>query len=135
MIDKTKNIFLTGTFDILHRGHIEFMKYAKSHGDHLTVAIDKDSRVKQLKGSSRPFNNEKDRMFIIGSIKYVDEIALFGSDHELIHILQYLHPDIWFAGSDWEGKDFPGKEYAKEIRYFTRIEPYSTTRILNEIRH
>ena len=125
-----KKIFLTGTFDVIHPGHIELLKYAKKHGDHLTVAIDTDRRVKEKKGEDRPFHNQDDRQLVISSIKYVDQTFLFDSDEELINLVKTLEPDVWFAGADWWGKEFPGKEYAKKISYFTRIEPHSTTRIL-----
>jgi glycerol-3-phosphate cytidylyltransferase len=125
-----KKIFLTGTFDVIHRGHVALLKHAKSHGDSLTVAIDTDRRVKEKKGPNRPFHSQADRQFVIDAFKYVDQTMLFDSDEELINIVKTLEPDIWFAGADWFGKPFPGKEYAKKIDYFTRLEPYSTTRIL-----
>ena len=96
----------------------------------MTVAIDTDRRVKEKKGPNRPFHSQADRQFVIDAFKYVDQTMLFDSDEELINIVKTLEPDIWFAGADWFGKEFPGKEYAKKIEYFTRLEPYSTTRIL-----
>ena len=126
------NVFLTGSFDVIHRGHIELLKYAKKHGHMLTVALDTDRRIKEKKGFDRPFHNQDDRKFVISSIKYVDQILLFDSDEQLIEIVKSISPDIWVAGSDWWGKTFPGKEYAKKIQYFARIEPHSTTRILSQ---
>jgi len=127
---ENKQLFLTGTFDVIHKGHIALLEHAKSYGGTLTVAIDTDRRVSEKKGPDRPFHNENDRKYVISSIKHVDNVVLFNSDEQLINIVKNLNPDIWFAGSDWWGKEFPGKEYAKNVKYFERIEPYSTTRIL-----
>jgi D-beta-D-heptose 7-phosphate kinase/D-beta-D-heptose 1-phosphate adenosyltransferase len=121
---------MTGTFDIIHRGHVEVLKYAKNLGDMLIVAIDADERVKELKGKNRPFNSLKDRMFVVNSFKYVDKIYSFESNIDLENLIKFIKPDIAIAGSDWIGKKYVGEEYIKEIKYFDRIKPYSTTRIL-----
>jgi D-beta-D-heptose 7-phosphate kinase/D-beta-D-heptose 1-phosphate adenosyltransferase len=124
---------MTGTFDIIHPGHIEILKFAKSQGDELTVGIDKDSRVKELKGDTRPFHKESDRVLVIKSIRYVDDVQLFGSDEELTNLIKSISPDVLIAGSDWNGKNIVGGEYAKEIVFFDRIADYSTTKILGEL--
>lgn len=128
-----KIVFMTGTFDIIHKGHIEALKYAKSQGDKLIVALDSDDRVKLLKGPTRPFNTLEDRIAVISAFKYVDEVYSFKNDEDLKKLLISLSPDIAIAGSDWNGKKYVGEEYVKEVRYFDRIEPYSTTRILRDI--
>jgi D-beta-D-heptose 7-phosphate kinase/D-beta-D-heptose 1-phosphate adenosyltransferase len=125
-----KKIFMTGTFDVIHRGHIDILEYAKSLGDELFVAIDSDERVKLKKGKSRPFNNWNDRAKIIRSIRHVDKILKFDNDDELLFILKTIQPDIWVIGSDWKGYEIPGERYVSEIKYFDRIEGYSTTGIL-----
>jgi len=123
--------FLTGSFDIIHVGHIKLLEHARSQGDRLVVAIDTDQRINDRKGKDRPFNKQEDRKEVLLSIRYVDDVLVFGSDEQLIGIVKKLAPDVWFAGSDWEGKYFPGKEYAKTVKFFPRIEPHSTTRILS----
>jgi len=125
-----KKIFMTGTFDVIHRGHIDILEYAKNLGDELYVAIDSDQRVKSKKGESRPFNNWQDRAKVIRSIKHVDKVLKFNNDEELLFILKIIQPDIWVIGSDWKGHNIPGKEYVREIKFFDRIDGYSTTRIL-----
>jgi D-beta-D-heptose 7-phosphate kinase/D-beta-D-heptose 1-phosphate adenosyltransferase len=127
---ENRDLFLTGSFDIIHRGHVSLLRFAKEHGGKLTVALDTDRRIKEKKGEDRPFNNQEDRRLVIDSIRYVDETVIFDSDEELINIVKELSPSIWFAGADWYGKNFPGKEYAGKVVYFERLEPYSTTRIL-----
>jgi D-beta-D-heptose 7-phosphate kinase/D-beta-D-heptose 1-phosphate adenosyltransferase len=121
---------MTGTFDVVHAGHIAVLQYAKSLGDKLIVAVDSDERVKSLKGNDRPFNNLSDRMLVVSAFKYVDEVYFFSNNEDLEEILKLVSPDIAIAGSDWQGKKYVGDEYIKEIKYFDRIEPYSTTRIL-----
>jgi len=123
-------VFTNGCFDILHRGHIELFKYAKSLGSTLIVGIDTDEKVKQDKGSDRPFNSLKDRIFILESIKYIDEVVVFGSKQELQNLVASITPDILVKGTDWKGKEIVGEESAKEVRFFERIQGYSTTEIL-----
>ena len=125
---------MTGTFDVLHRGHIEVLRYAKSLGDKLTVAVDTDARVKMLKGESRPIYSLEDRIFTLLSIRYVDNVVSFDSAEDLIELLKQANPDILLAGSDWKDKPGIGREYAKEVVYFDRIEPYSTTNTIKEFK-
>jgi rfaE bifunctional protein nucleotidyltransferase chain/domain len=128
-----KIVFINGCFDILHKGHIEMFKYAKSLGNKLVVAIDSDSRVKQLKGSSRPINNQSDRMYMLSSIKYVDEVRIFYTESELEQLVQRVSPDIMIVGSDYENKRVVGSQYAKELKFFNRIQGYATTSIIKNI--
>jgi len=74
-----KIVWTNGCFDILHRGHIELFKYAKSLGDTLLVGVDSDFKVKQDKGEDRPFNNEEDRIELLNSIRYIDKVFLFNT--------------------------------------------------------
>ena len=125
-----KKVWVNGCFDVLHRGHIELLKYAKSQGTFLIVGIDTDDRIKKMKGIFRPFNNQEDRLFFLESIKYVDHVELFDSDEELIEKLSLFKPDIMVVGSDYKDKQVIGSEHANELKFFDRIKGYSTTRIL-----
>jgi D-beta-D-heptose 7-phosphate kinase/D-beta-D-heptose 1-phosphate adenosyltransferase len=125
-----KLIFVNGCFDVLHRGHIELFKYAKSLGTKLMVAIDSDQRVNQMKGKERPFNHQEDRKFVLESICYIDEVVIFNNGEELENLTYTYKPDIMVVGSDWNGKKIVGSEYAKQVKYFERIGDYSTTKIL-----
>jgi D-beta-D-heptose 7-phosphate kinase/D-beta-D-heptose 1-phosphate adenosyltransferase len=128
---KLIKVWTNGCFDILHRGHIELFKYAKSLGDELTVGVDSDRKVMADKGRGRPVNKLEDRVEILKSIKYIDRIVHFDSSDELECLIKSYNPDIIIIGSDWKGKRVVGEQYTKEIKFFDRIEAYSTTNILN----
>jgi D-beta-D-heptose 7-phosphate kinase/D-beta-D-heptose 1-phosphate adenosyltransferase len=129
-----KTIFVNGTFDILHRGHLEMINWAKSLGDYLIIGIDSDSRVKQLKGESRPINSVEDRKFMLLNLKSVDEVKVFDSDLELKQMIQSIKPDIMVVGSDWKEKSVIGSYYSSQLLFYDRLEEYSTTGIITKIR-
>lgn len=128
-----KQIVVNGTFDILHRGHIELLEYAKTLGDHLLVCIDTDERVRELKGSSRPVNNQNDRKYMLESLKCVDLVATFSSEQELEQILAQYQPDIMVKGSDYQGRPIVGAELCKQIIFYERVPNYSTTQTIQRI--
>ena len=127
-----KTIFVNGTFDILHPGHVQLLNYARSLGDSLIVAIDSDRRVRELKGKDRPINSEDDRKFMLESLRSVDTVWIFNSDQELEDICRLYNP-IMVKGSDYRGRTIIGQQYCKEIVFYDRIEPYSTTRAIQDI--
>ncbi len=128
-----EKIFVNGTFDILHKGHLELLNYAKSKGDILYVAIDTDQRVKEKKGESRPINNQNDRAEFLINLKSVDYVVLFNTDEELEYLVKSIEPDIMVVGSDWIGKTVIGSEHAKELKFFNRLDGYSTTNTIERI--
>ncbi len=127
-------IWVNGCFDVLHRGHFELFKYAKSLGNELVVGIDTDFKVSQDKGADRPYNNLQDRMFALQSIKYIDKVISFNSRKELESLISLYSPDILLVGSDWRNGDIVGKQFAREVCFFERITQYSTTNILTNER-
>ena len=127
------HIFVNGTFDVLHPGHVQLLNYAKSFGDTLTVGIDSDRRVAEKKGPSRPIYNIKDRSFMLQNLKSVDYVVVFDSDEELEHCLKTIRPDIMVVGSDWKGKSVIGSMYSAELKFFDRIEEYATTKTIQSI--
>ena len=127
-----KIIWTNGCFDILHRGHIEMFKYAKSLGDELIVGIDSDKKVKKDKVKGRPINNLDDRAIVLQSIEYVDRVIVFDSADELEWLIKDIKPDVMVIGSDWKDKKIIGQEYAGKVDFFDRIEGYSTTEILKK---
>jgi D-beta-D-heptose 7-phosphate kinase/D-beta-D-heptose 1-phosphate adenosyltransferase len=126
-------IVVNGTFDILHRGHIEMLEYAKSLGNNLLVCIDTDNRVKELKGPDRPINNQTDRAFMLNSLKCVNDVWYFNSEEELEYILETYQPDIMVKGSDYRGKPIVGAHLCKEIRFYELVPNYSTTNTIKNI--
>ena len=129
-----KIIWTNGCFDILHRGHMEMFKHAKLLGHKLIVGIDSDNKVKKDKGEDRPINNQYDRRYFLESIKWIDEVIIFNTQQELESVLQYIKPNIMVVGSDWEGQNIVGSQYAGDIRYFKRMGNYSTSNIIDKIR-
>lgn len=125
-------VFVNGTFDLLHRGHLEMLKYASSLGDELMVCIDSDSRVKELKGNDRPVNNQEDRKFMIDSLKYVTRCWIFSDEEELEKIIELYSPDIMVKGSDYKDKHIVGAQYCKEIKFYEHTG-HSTTRLIQRI--
>ena len=123
-------IWVNGCFDVLHRGHIELLSFAKKQGDYLVVGIDADKRVKINKGYKRPINCQEDRKFFLEAIAYVDEVVVFNTDSELIESIKKYSPRYLVVGSDWKDKKVIGSEYAEELVFFDRIGDYSTTKIL-----
>ena len=125
-----KIIFVNGCFDVLHPGHIQLFKYAKSLGDYLIVAIDSDKKVAEMKGPARPIFSQNDRSETLEAIRYIDVVHIFDSKEDLENLLKSIGPDIMFVGSDWKGKEVVGEQYAKTVRFFDRVGEYSTTRTL-----
>ena len=126
-------IIVNGTFDILHRGHIELLEYAKGLGEFLLVCIDTDRRVKELKGESRPVNSQRDRAFMLQGLKCVDAVWTFDSEEDLERICQMYQPNVMVKGSDYEGKRIVGAEHCKEIKFVKLVDGYSTTNIIQSI--
>ena len=125
-----KKVWINGCFDILHRGHIELFRFAKEKADHLTVGIDSDYRVKQLKGPLRPINNQDDRKFFLEAIQFIDQVVIFNTEDELIEMIKDVQPDVMVIGSDYKNKRVVGSENSKKLIFFDRLGDYSTTKIL-----
>lgn len=128
-----KIIWTNGCFDILHPGHIELFKVAKSLGDKLIVGVDTDEKVKKDKGKERPVNPLHFRKSMLESIRYIDMVLPFSSKIELEQLIELYNPDILLVGGDWRNGEVVGRQFAKEVKFFNRVENYSTTNIINEI--
>ena len=128
-----KSVFVNGTFDVLHLGHLALLNYAKSLGDKLFVAIDSDERVRQLKGTTRPIHDTYQRKVMLLNLKAVDEVEIFSSDEELEMWIKQISPSIMVVGSDWRNKTVIGSQYAKRLEFFERIDEYSSTKTIQDI--
>ena len=130
-----KNIWLNGSFDVLHTGHIKLFRMARMlAGQHGTVWVgtDTDERIASKKGPSRPINTLKDRMLFLSSIKFIDVVVPFASDDELYHYICEIEPDIMLIGDDYRDKPIIGSEFIKEIIYVTR-DGKSTSDIVKQL--
>lgn len=124
-----KIVFTNGCFDILHRGHVEYLQKAKALGDYLIVGVNTNRSVRALKGVTRPVNDEKDRAFLLSSLRCVDRVVFFDDDtpYELIKMVA---PDILVKGGDYRVDEVVGREFAKETVIMSLVEGYSTTQII-----
>ena len=125
-------IVVNGTFDILHSGHVEMLNYARSLGAYLLVLIDSDRRVKELKGNTRPVNNQRDRQFLLKNLKAVNDVWIFDNDKELVEKIKFFTPDIMVKGSDYINAPIIGQEFVKRIEFYDRTD-HSTTKIIEHI--
>ena len=123
-------IFTNGCFDILHRGHVELLRYCHSLG-RVVVGLNSDRSVKQLKGDSRPYNNESDRQLVLEACKFVDEIIIFDEETPY-QLIKKVKPDIVVKGGDYQQEDVVGNDLA-EVKIFNFVDGYSTTNILEKM--
>ena len=128
-----KKVFVNGTFDILHRGHLELLNYAKTLG-YVYVGIDTDNCVRGKKGPARPIHNQDERKFLLENLKSVDEVVFFSSEPEFEGLIKSLQPDIIVVGSDWKEKSTIKSYYDGELIFFDRREEYSTTKTIHRIK-
>jgi len=128
-----KKIFTNGCFDVIHRGHLELFEYANSLG-YLFVGVDSDEKVRLDKGKDRPYNKLDDRIKMLKSLRFIDEVRSFNDTQGLEDLIKDISPDILVIGSDWRGKKVIGEQYATKLQFFERIDGYSTTSILKYIK-
>jgi D-beta-D-heptose 7-phosphate kinase/D-beta-D-heptose 1-phosphate adenosyltransferase len=126
-------VWTNGCFDILHPGHMELFKIAKSLGNRLIVGIEEDQKVRNDKGPNRPVNSLSFRKAMLESNKHIDIVIPFGSRQELENLIQLYSPDILLVGGDWRNGDVVGRQFAKEVRFLDRVGGYSTTDIIRRI--
>ena len=122
-------VWVNGTFDVLHIGHIKLLEFASQFGE-IRVGIDTDDRVKQFKGELRPINNINDRIYFMNSIKYVNSSVSFSTDEELCDRIKEWNADIIIVGNDYKDKKVIGSHLVKEVIFFDKIDGYSSTKII-----
>ena len=125
--------FVNGCFDILHTGHLRLFEFCRNQCDYLIVGIDSDLMVRSAKGGSRPYNSQDERKYFLENIKGIEEVFVFDSHQALEDKLNKISPDIMFVGSDYRDKKVIGSQFAKELKFFERIDGYSTTKIIQDI--
>ena len=125
-----KIVFVNGCFDVLHRGHIELLKFSKRIGDQLVVGLNSDESIKRIKGSDRPINNQKDRKMMLEELRCVDKVIIFDEDTPY-DLIQSVNPDIIVKGGDYTPQEVVGNDLA-EVVIFGTIHGYSTTKIIKD---
>jgi cytidyltransferase-like protein len=123
-------IWVNGTFDVMHIGHIKLLEHASSLGI-VRVGLDTDERIREKKGPSRPVNVLQDRIDFMKSIKYVDSVVSFGSSKELEDRIREWDADVMVIGDDYEYHEIIGNHLVNRISFFDKIKNKSTTKILN----
>jgi D-glycero-beta-D-manno-heptose 1-phosphate adenylyltransferase len=131
---KHKIVFTNGCFDILHRGHIEYLSQARDRGDILIIGLNSDTSVKNIKGEGRPVQDETSRAQILASLRFVEAVVLFNEDtpYDLIKVVQ---PDVLVKGGDYDESTIVGADIVKanggEVVVIPLVEGYSSSKILN----
>lgn len=128
-----KVIFTNGCFDILHRGHVELLKYCRHIGEDtgwVIVGINSDASIQRLKGSFRPIVSQNDRKAILEELSCVDEVVIFDEDTPY-RLIQETKPDIIVKGGDYSPENVVGADLSKVV-IFNTIEGYSTTDIISK---
>jgi rfaE bifunctional protein nucleotidyltransferase chain/domain len=112
--DEKKSVaFTNGCFDILHRGHVEYLEKAKEYADILVLGLNSDDSVKRIKKSPRPYVNENDRAFILSRLKSVDIVCIFNEDTP-VNLIKKVKPDYLIKGGDYKTDEIVGKEIVEE---------------------
>lgn len=137
-INKNKKIvFTNGCFDILHRGHLTYLKEAQSYGDLLVLGLNSDRSVKELKGPQRPINNQEDRKFMLESLRFVDFVEIFDEQTPL-NLIKTLMPDVLVKGGDWAVDQIVGSsevlENGGDVFSLNFVDGFSTTNIIEKIK-
>lgn len=135
-INNKKIVFTNGCFDILHRGHIEYLYKSKELGDILIVGLNTDNSVKRLKGSDRPINDEKSRLIVLASLFFVDAVVLFDEDTPL-NLIKIVNPDILVKGGDYKIEEIIGYDFVKynggDVITIDLVDGFSTTNIIRKL--
>lgn len=132
-----KIVFTNGCFDILHRGHIDYLAKAADQGNILVVGLNTDSSVRRLKGEGRPVNNEQDRIFQLAALMYVDAVCLFDEDTPL-ELIKAVRPDVLVKGGDYTIDRIVGADlvsgYGGRVEIIPFVDGYSTSAIIDTIK-
>jgi D-beta-D-heptose 7-phosphate kinase/D-beta-D-heptose 1-phosphate adenosyltransferase len=131
-----KIVFTNGCFDIIHPGHIDYLKKAKALGDILVIGINSDSSIKRIKGAFRPINSENNRLKILEAFYFVDFLTIFNEDTPY-NLIDLVKPDILVKGGDWNISEIVGKniveKYGGIVKIIPLLEGYSTSNIIDKI--
>lgn len=131
-----KIVFTNGCFDILHRGHIDYLSKAKSLGDMLIVGLNSDASVRKLKGGLRPVVSQKNRAIVLSGLEAVDFLVIF-DDLTPLRLIKTIKPDVLVKGGDWKKGDIVGsifvESYSGKVKSLPYIKRFSTSALIKKI--
>ena len=131
-----KIVFTNGCFDILHAGHVRYLEKARSFGDCLVLGLNTDASVRGNKGASRPINGELDRAEVVGALKAVDYVVLFG-EKTAETIIAKVRPDVYVKGGDYTLETLPEakivQSYGGRVEFVRMVAGRSTTNVIKKI--
>ncbi len=130
-------VFTNGCFDLLHAGHVRYLARARSFGDCLVLGLNTDASVRRLKGPSRPINREEDRAEVVGALRSVDYVVLFGEETAEALIAE-VRPAVYVKGGDYTLDTLPEakivQSYGGRVEFVDMVEGRSTTNVIERIR-
>lgn len=132
-------VFTNGCFDILHRGHVEYLHEAALLGDRLIIGVNSDASVRRLgKDKDRPFNDQESRAKVLAAIRLVDSVVIFDQDTPL-ELITAIGPDVLVKGGDWKTEEIVGSDVVKarggDVRSLVMVDGFSTTAMVEKIRN
>ncbi|MFC2301745.1 D-glycero-beta-D-manno-heptose 1-phosphate adenylyltransferase [Selenomonas artemidis] len=129
-------VFTNGCFDILHAGHVRYLAAARACGDYLILGLNSDASVRRLKGETRPVNDEHDRAEVVGALKSVDTVVIFGED-TAEELIAEVRPDVYVKGGDYTRETLPEARivegYGGEVAFIPLVAGKSTTNIIRRM--
>lgn len=132
-----KIVFTNGCFDILHRGHVEYLARAASQGDVLVVGLNSDHSVRRIKGTTRPVQDEYARAMLLASLSFVSAVIFFDEDTPY-NLIKRVQPDVLVKGSDYKADEIVGYDIVKakggEVVTIDFIDGYSTSSIIEKLK-
>ncbi len=136
--DGKKIVFTNGCFDILHRGHVEYLCHARDLGNKLILGLNTDASVKRLgKSPERPINSESTRAIILAALECIDAIVLFDEDTPL-ELITFVQPDILVKGNDYKAEDIVGYDIVKakggQVITIQLVDGFSTTKLIEKMK-
>ena len=128
-------VFTNGCFDLLHRGHLDYLEKAKALGDKLIVGLNSDDSIKLLKGDARPINNWADRAWALAALHFIDYVVFFNEPTPL-KLIEILTPDVLVKGADYQPEQVVGKQWVElhggKLQLISFVEGYSTTKLIEK---
>ena len=136
-LHRQKIVFTNGCFDILHAGHVDYLRKAANLGNILIIGLNSDESVHKLKGASRPINNQNDRAEVLSALSFVDYIAIFDEDTPL-NLIKEIRPSVLVKGGDYKKEEIVGADVVLDdggrVEIIDFVENKSTTNIIEKMK-